>query len=245
MTICDARYYDAALGRFTQPDTIVPNPANPQSLNRYSYVLNNPLKYADPSGHCPTNPDGSEGCERDRGVVGNVIVYEGRDEDGQASLPSTKEFIKKYRDAQAQIKSACIDAGCYHEDTWWMVDPFEAWDDEQLALLIDESKSAYLAAGLSFDDIVNQKLNNKLDVQSLKPSQSGNLILQIVKDNLNPVLAKFLLELHLDTVHMANREPMYIMAQIVNNTLFYVQTVDACLNSEHCGRYGGPITFHK
>ncbi|MDZ4721945.1 MAG: hypothetical protein SH847_26080 [Roseiflexaceae bacterium] len=26
-------------------------PANPQSLNRYSYVLNNPMKYTDPSGH--------------------------------------------------------------------------------------------------------------------------------------------------------------------------------------------------
>ena len=27
-------------------------PANPQALNRYSYVLNNPLKYTDPGGHC-------------------------------------------------------------------------------------------------------------------------------------------------------------------------------------------------
>jgi RHS repeat-associated protein len=48
-----ARYYDPALGRFVQPDTLVPDPANPQSLNRYAYVLNNPLKYTDPSGHCP------------------------------------------------------------------------------------------------------------------------------------------------------------------------------------------------
>jgi hypothetical protein len=29
----------------------VPDPANPQSLNRYSYCLNNPLRYIDPSGH--------------------------------------------------------------------------------------------------------------------------------------------------------------------------------------------------
>jgi hypothetical protein len=29
----------------------VPSPGNPQSLNRYSYVLGNPLKYVDPSGH--------------------------------------------------------------------------------------------------------------------------------------------------------------------------------------------------
>lgn len=47
----NARYYDTSLGRFTQPDTIVPNPLNPQSLNRFAYVLNNPLKYTDPTGH--------------------------------------------------------------------------------------------------------------------------------------------------------------------------------------------------
>ncbi|MBI5305920.1 MAG: hypothetical protein HY868_27575 [Chloroflexi bacterium] len=46
-----ARYYDAAIGRFTQPDTIVPNQYNPQSLNRYAYTLNNPVKYTDPTGH--------------------------------------------------------------------------------------------------------------------------------------------------------------------------------------------------
>jgi RHS repeat-associated protein len=48
-----ARYYDAALGRFIQADSIVPQPGNPQALNRYSYTLNNPLKYTDPDGHCP------------------------------------------------------------------------------------------------------------------------------------------------------------------------------------------------
>ncbi len=47
----NARYYDPALGRFAQADTIVPEPGNPQSLNRYSYVLNNALRYTDPSGY--------------------------------------------------------------------------------------------------------------------------------------------------------------------------------------------------
>ncbi len=46
-----ARYYDPTTGRFLQADSIVPDPANPQSLNRYAYVLNNPLKYTDPTGH--------------------------------------------------------------------------------------------------------------------------------------------------------------------------------------------------
>ncbi len=47
----NARYYDPYLNRFLSPDTIVPDPSNPQSLNRYSYTINNPLKYTDPTGH--------------------------------------------------------------------------------------------------------------------------------------------------------------------------------------------------
>ncbi len=45
------RYYDPALGRFVQPDPVVSDFADPQALNRYSYVRNNPLRYTDPSGH--------------------------------------------------------------------------------------------------------------------------------------------------------------------------------------------------
>ncbi|MDY7080492.1 MAG: RHS repeat-associated core domain-containing protein, partial [Chloroflexota bacterium] len=46
-----ARYYHPALGRFISADTVVPEPGNPQELNRYSYALNNPLRYIDPTGH--------------------------------------------------------------------------------------------------------------------------------------------------------------------------------------------------
>lgn len=47
----NARYYVPGLGRFASADTIVPDPGDPQSFNRYSYTLNNPIKYRDPSGH--------------------------------------------------------------------------------------------------------------------------------------------------------------------------------------------------
>jgi RHS repeat-associated protein len=46
-----ARYYNPVLGRFLSPDALVPDPGNPQSLNRYSYVGNNPVNLTDPSGH--------------------------------------------------------------------------------------------------------------------------------------------------------------------------------------------------
>ena len=46
----NGRIYDAKLGRFLQADPIVQAPKNSQNLNRYTYVLNNPLSYTDPSG---------------------------------------------------------------------------------------------------------------------------------------------------------------------------------------------------
>jgi len=46
-----ARYYDPLLGRFITPDTIVQNPSDPQTLNRYSYCGNNPINRVDPTGH--------------------------------------------------------------------------------------------------------------------------------------------------------------------------------------------------
>lgn len=47
----NARFYSPLLGRFVQPDTIIPNPGDSQAWNRYSYAYNNPCKYVDPSGH--------------------------------------------------------------------------------------------------------------------------------------------------------------------------------------------------
>jgi hypothetical protein len=50
-TAHDTQYDCLARSRFTQPDTIIPNPTNSQDLNRYTYVRNNPIRYTDPSGH--------------------------------------------------------------------------------------------------------------------------------------------------------------------------------------------------
>ena len=46
-----ARYYDPALGKFISADTLIPDPASPQSFNRYAYVRNSPLLRLDPTGH--------------------------------------------------------------------------------------------------------------------------------------------------------------------------------------------------
>jgi RHS repeat-associated protein len=46
-----ARYYDPVLGRFISKDSVEGDITNPLSLNLYTYCINNPLIYLDPSGH--------------------------------------------------------------------------------------------------------------------------------------------------------------------------------------------------
>jgi len=47
----NSRLYDPALGRFLSPDPYIQAPDHSQNFNRYSYCLNNPVKYTDPSGN--------------------------------------------------------------------------------------------------------------------------------------------------------------------------------------------------
>ncbi|MCK9208522.1 MAG: hypothetical protein M0P66_15520 [Salinivirgaceae bacterium] len=47
----NGRVYDPAVALFLSPDPVLQDPANALNYNRYSYVLNNPLKYTDPSGY--------------------------------------------------------------------------------------------------------------------------------------------------------------------------------------------------
>ncbi|MBJ7880427.1 hypothetical protein JEM65_07145 [Gelidibacter salicanalis] len=46
----NGRLYDPVIHRFLMPDNFIQDPYNTQSFNSYGYVLQNPLKYTDPSG---------------------------------------------------------------------------------------------------------------------------------------------------------------------------------------------------
>jgi RHS repeat-associated protein len=56
-----ARFYVPSIGRFASADTIIPDPAQPQTFNRYTYVFNRPLGFTDPTGHRECNADGNCG----------------------------------------------------------------------------------------------------------------------------------------------------------------------------------------
>ncbi|EST55607.1 type IV secretion protein Rhs [Brevibacillus panacihumi W25] len=60
-----ARYYDPKVGRFISEDTYKGQVDNPLSLNRYTYVENNPLRYKDPTGHWKDGDEYIQGSTRD------------------------------------------------------------------------------------------------------------------------------------------------------------------------------------
>ena len=60
----NGRLYDPVVGRFLEPDPVVQDASSTQNLNRYSYCLNNPLKYTDPSGYRKRRLEPGPGEER-------------------------------------------------------------------------------------------------------------------------------------------------------------------------------------
>jgi len=58
-----ARFYDPAIGRFSSPDSMIPQEQGTQAWDRYAYVNNSPIRYNDPSGHVRVEDPGSQsGC---------------------------------------------------------------------------------------------------------------------------------------------------------------------------------------
>jgi RHS repeat-associated protein len=102
----EARYYSSAMGRFMSPDWSAkedPVPYakldDPQSLNLYAYVGNNPLIRVDADGHEVdlTNKDAKLRSETEKRLLSNVNKNErglfttSTDKNGKTSLVLTKD----------------------------------------------------------------------------------------------------------------------------------------------------------
>jgi len=104
------RYYNPTLRRFTQADPVIPNVYDPQSLNRYTYVNNNPVKYVDPSGNEPNqeqaiNPDD---------VINFVKEYEKNNPGASAA-----EILMEIGKAQGTLKK---NQGYIHTEKYGWID---------------------------------------------------------------------------------------------------------------------------
>ena len=94
LSFYNARWYDPQLGRFISADTIVPYPRNPQNLNAYAYVLNNPLRYVDPSGHVCHDPGMDAAfpgnCDGGTTIITNAVWKNSVIQQGRNAYVSTK-----------------------------------------------------------------------------------------------------------------------------------------------------------
>jgi RHS repeat-associated protein len=61
----NGRLYDPLEGSMLSPDITVQSPTNTQNFNRYSYCMNNPLKYSDPSGFMWSGASSGAGWDPD------------------------------------------------------------------------------------------------------------------------------------------------------------------------------------
>lgn len=77
----NGRVYDYNLGRFMSVDPVIQSPGNSQSINPYSYIMNNPLAGTDPTGYVSECAEG-EVCEQPtkrrsgvKGIVAETIEF--------------------------------------------------------------------------------------------------------------------------------------------------------------------------
>jgi hypothetical protein len=95
----NGRVYDYGLGRFTGVDPFIQFPLNSQSLNPYSYILNNPLSGTDPTGYstCSADQNPSD-CAEGAGAGGTSKVYT---QEAGSHIKSTIGTVKNNGDGSA------------------------------------------------------------------------------------------------------------------------------------------------
>src|SRR5207237_8890913 len=79
----NGRLYDPRIGRFVSADPTTPTGQTGNYWNRYSYVLNNPLGYVDPSGYSPARDTDTDWVDGPRGPADDVVPMERIPVDGR------------------------------------------------------------------------------------------------------------------------------------------------------------------
>ncbi len=128
-----ARYYNSTHGRYTSVDPLTASASirNPQTFNRYSYVLNSPYKFSDPLGLLPAsnNEPPSYGCSAELASCSDDEMwstwYTGPTPDSntaQANPPVAQETAEGHEDQQeAEVAEPPLDPGV-PDDPQWLVD---------------------------------------------------------------------------------------------------------------------------
>ncbi len=101
-----ARYYGSNMGRFMSPDPLLGSgrPWNPQTWNRYAYVLNNPLSFTDPNGLYEWG-DSLGGSATDKQLKKNA----GKDKAARAAAKGIIKERNAIRSALSELSHSGVD----------------------------------------------------------------------------------------------------------------------------------------
>jgi hypothetical protein len=102
------------INHFLQPDSLIPDPSNPQAWNRYSYVGNRPINFNDPTGHKP--------CDEEKGCDGTLPKL---DRSGGGNRVFDEERHRGYYDRPIKERKTLDDK--IHAEIDHRFDPFSGW----------------------------------------------------------------------------------------------------------------------
>jgi RHS repeat-associated protein len=88
-----ARYYDPEIGRFITRDQNYGKISQPQALNKYTYCINNPIRYIDPDGHSYWDPEWAKGWYVDEPGYSSESLSKGFALDLQNLIISSKSSL--------------------------------------------------------------------------------------------------------------------------------------------------------
>ncbi|WP_426484979.1 RHS repeat-associated core domain-containing protein [Flavobacterium sp. 2] len=161
----NARLYDPILHRFLQIDNYIQNPEDTQSYNQYGYVMNNPLKYTDPSGDICEGCGGMPGVPGVNGGGGTGIITDGNEFWRDTGM---KEWWRK------NVNMKSIDSGLH-----FLGQNFESFGDNISSLFRKSIKSPgkpYSYKGSNFTSIAGNYLNNKVEQSTKVRGKGGQAI---------------------------------------------------------------------
>jgi RHS repeat-associated protein len=124
------RYYNEVMGRWLTPDpagVAATDPTNPQSWNRYAYVMNNPLSNVDPMGLCgPGQNGGGYGVDCGPSWMGfsaepgpgGAMGAEGCQIDGGGDAPCSLAFGSASATLSGSLGMSLCVGGCGVHNEW-------------------------------------------------------------------------------------------------------------------------------
>nr|WP_269671026.1 RHS repeat-associated core domain-containing protein [Paenibacillus sp. 481] len=102
-----SRWYDPSIGRFTTEDTYEGSLGSTLSLNLYTYVHNNPLKYTDPSGFAPVGPGKGSVFDRNQWKYLSNLALKGAERQSKWANKQIKNQLY-YKSQNSSQKSSTL-----------------------------------------------------------------------------------------------------------------------------------------